>query len=342
MTPRAGLDQGEASYYSFAGVAELILTSLSEVPGVEPVERLPAPAEPTAAERRAHALALLVAAALHLVVPIGLLAFYALWPVPAPPVEEIPVEVVVEQPPPEPEKPKEKPPEQKPPPEPEIEKPAYDAPRAATPEKVDRDSPDRETKSTASKSEPTPNPGAPEKEQPSQPAPPQEQQADKASPPQGLKPTPDGDEQAALEPAPSDAEPTPEAAPKPAPESQTKAPAGAPLPTIETLPEFKFARAARETPIAGGNADTRYFTIVYGMIRSHMREPAASVAPPSRQGTIIFGVDEGGNLIGRKVVNSSGSANLDMAVMAAIAEAAPYPAPPNWQQRTMRLTYGPR
>jgi hypothetical protein len=26
--------------------------------------------------------------------------------------------------------------------------------------------------------------------------------------------------------------------------------------------------------------------------------------------------------------------------MAAIAEAAPYPAPPGWQPRSMRLTYG--
>ena len=79
------------------------------------------------------------------------------------------------------------------------------------------------------------------------------------------------------------------------------------------------------------------------MIRSHFREPSRSGAlGANKEGAIVFGVDEGGNLIGRKMVNSSGSPNLDMAIMAAIAEAAPYPAPPNWQPRTMRLTYGGR
>jgi TonB family protein len=57
----------------------------------------------------------------------------------------------------------------------------------------------------------------------------------------------------------------------------------------------------------------------------------------SRRGVVDFYVDEGGNLVGRKLVSSSGSANLDMAVMTAIAEAAPYPSPPNW--RPLYLTY---
>ena len=104
------------------------------------------------------------------------------------------------------------------------------------------------------------------------------------------------------------------------------------------LPQYHFAHAATESPVVGGNADTRYFTIVYGMIRSHMHEPPA--ARPSRGGAIVFTVDEGGNLVQRRVVTPSGSPNLDMAVMAAIAEAAPYPAPPGWQSRSMRLTYG--
>ena len=45
-----------------------------------------------------------------------------------------------------------------------------------------------------------------------------------------------------------------------------------PAPTM--LPQYRFAHAATESPVLGGNADTRYFTIVYGMIRSHMREPS--------------------------------------------------------------------
>ncbi len=75
------------------------------------------------------------------------------------------------------------------------------------------------------------------------------------------------------------------------------------------------------------------------MIRSHFRRPP-NVTLPTRGGAIVFTVDESGNLVQRKVVSSSGSPNLDLAVMAAIAEAAPYPAPPDWQPRSMRLTYG--
>ena len=58
------------------------------------------------------------------------------------------------------------------------------------------------------------------------------------------------------------------------------------------------------------------------------------------EGAIVFALDETGNLLQRRVVVSSGSPNLDMSVMNAIAEAAPYPAPPGWQPRAMRLTYG--
>jgi TonB family protein len=119
------------------------------------------------------------------------------------------------------------------------------------------------------------------------------------------------------------------------------APAGAPPLSADMLPQYKFAHAATESPIVGGNADTRYFTIVFGMIRSHLRAPSGpSAAPASRGGAIVFSVDKSGNLVGRKLVSPSGSPSLDTAVMTAIAEAAPYPAPPNWQPRAMRLTYG--
>jgi TonB family protein len=118
-------------------------------------------------------------------------------------------------------------------------------------------------------------------------------------------------------------------------------PAGAPPPTADELPQYKFAHASTESPIVGGNADTRYFTIVYGMIRSHLRAPSGpSAAPASRGGAIVFSVDASGNLVQRKLVSPSGSPSMDAAVMTAIAEAAPYPAPPNWQPRAMRLTYG--
>jgi len=306
----------------------------------EPLDHQPGPAAPSAAERRGLALALVAAAVLHLAVPLGILAYYALWPpVAAPAEQEIPVEVVVEPPPPKQEKPK-------PPPMPDDERPANDAPSAATQEKANRESPDTKTEAPAVKAEPRQNPGAPE--QSDTPPAAEQQKAQASPPPEEAKRAPDADEPAAVMDGPSEADATPpaqEVAPKPAPPPAPKppptAPAGAPLPTAEPLPQYKFAHAATETPIIGGNADTRYFTIVYGMIRSHLRAPSGpGAAPPSRGGAIVFTVDESGNLVQRKVVSPSGSPSLDMAVMTAIAEAAPYPAPPNWQPRAMRLTYG--
>lgn len=306
----------------------------------QPLDHQPGPAAPTAAERRGLALALIAAAVLHLAVPLGILAYYALSPPAAAPAEqEIPVEVVVEPPPPKQERPK-------PPPMPDDERPAYDAPSAATQETANRESPDTKTEAPAAKAEPQQNPGAPEQSETPPAA--KEQKAQASPPPEEAKPDPHADEPAAVTDAPSEADATPpaqEVAPKPAPPPAPKppptAPAGAPLPTAETLPQYKFAHAATKSSVIGGNADTRYFTIVYGMIRSHLRAPSGpSAAPPSRGGAIVFMVDESGNLVQRKLVSPSGSPSLDMAVMTAIAEAAPYPAPPNWQPRAMRLTYG--
>src|SRR5208283_1039761 len=122
-----------------------------------------------------------------------------------------------------------------------------------TQEKANRESPDTKT---------------------SAPAPPQAEKAETAGAPQESKaPAAARDEKA-------------EAAPPPAPPA--KAPPGASLPDAEVLPDYKFAHAATDSPIVGGNADTRYFTIVYGMIRSHLRPPSgSSAAPPSRGGAVV-------------------------------------------------------
>jgi protein TonB len=302
------------------------------------------PAAPTAAERRGLALALVAAIAIHLIIPLALIVYYALWPPAAPIAQEIPVEVVIEQPPPPPkqEKTEEK---QKPPPPPEDERPAYDAPRAATKENVNRNAHDVKTEAPSAQAEPPLNPGAPQKSE--SPAPPKRERPSVA-PPLDLQSAPEGDLAAAPAEKPSDSEappaaetPAPKAAEKPAPEPPAEAPVGAPMPTIDVLPQYKFAEAAKEAPVAGGSAESRYFTIIYGMIKAHMREPSdPRPAPPSREGAIVFGIDEAGNLLGRKLMNSSGSPSLDMAVMAAIAEAAPFPAPPGWVAKYLRLSYG--
>ena len=77
------------------------------------------------------------------------------------------------------------------------------------------------------------------------------------------------------------------------------------------------------------------------MIKAHLHEsPELHLDLANRHGMVDFYVDEGGNLVGRKLVASSGSPNLDIAVMAAIAEAAPYPAPPNWSPVSLNYNFG--
>jgi TonB family protein len=303
------------------------------------IDHLAEPPPPTTAERRGLTFALVAAAALHLVIPLAIVVISAFAPRPNPPLQEIPVEVVVEKPPPQP--PEDKP---KPPPQPDDERPAHDAPSAATQEKANRESPDTKTSAPAApKPEKAETAGAPKESK--APAAARDEKAEAAPTPQQTPPADKADERAAPTPAAEEAEASPPAPPLPAqkpappPAPPRKAPPGAPLPDAEALPDYKFAHAATESPIVGGNADTRYFTIVYGMIRAHLHEPR-NASPPTRGGAIVFALDETGNLLERRIVSSSGSPNLDMAMMNAIAEAAPYPAPPGWQPRALRLTYG--
>ena len=306
----------------------------------EPVERLDAPDPPTPAERRRHVLALIAAALFHLLIPLSFLLYYWLWPHKIPTaVQEIPVEVVIEQPPPKPKPPEDKP---KPPPQQDLEKPAYDAPAAPTQEKVNRQSPDKTTEAKAApEAPPPPNPGAPPKaESPApEPKPADQEKAETAPPAHDLTPEPEGELPADRNPKPED-NPAQAAAPA-APPAPRKAPVGTPIPTIEDLPQYKFARSVEDSPVAGGNAETRYLTIVYGKIKAHLHETAdLHLDLANRHGMVDFYVDEGGNLVGRRLISTSGSPNLDIAVMTAIAEAAPYPAPPNWSPISLNYNFG--
>jgi TonB family protein len=307
----------------------------------EPVERLDAPEPPTPGERRGHALALIAAVLLHLLIPASLLTFYWFWPPPKAPteVQEIPVEVVVEQPPPKPKPAEEKP---KPPPEPEVEKPAYDAPAAATKEDVNREAPDKATKAKAApEAPPPPVPGAPPKAESKAPTPePADQQkAETAPPAHELTPSPEGELPAEAQPKQEES-PAQAAAPA-APPAPAKAPTGTPIPTIEDLPQYEFARSVEHSPVAGGSAESRYLTIIYGMIKAHLHEgPGLHLDSASRHGLVDFYLDEAGNLVGRKLVTSSGSPNLDIAVMNAITAAAPYPAPPHWSPIYLSYNFG--
>ncbi len=340
MTGRERFGQGETSRIRDRSPA-LAVTSMSEADfTAEPVERLMGPEPPTPAERRGLAVALIAAAALHLLIPLALFGYYALWPPSTPTaVQEIPVEVVVEQPPaPKPKPAEDKP---KPPPKPFDEKPAFDAPAPETKEKVNRESPDKKTEAPAAQAPPPPTPGAPPKSETRAPAPAEEQKAQNAPPAHDLAPAPEGELPADVNPTPKDETAEAAAPAKPAPPA--KAPVGEALPTIEDLPQYKFAREVEHSPVAGGSAESRYLTIVYGMIKAHLREtPELHVDSANRRGVVDFYVDEGGNLVGRKLISSSGSPNLDLAVMAAIAAAAPYPAPPNWSPLYLTYNFGRR
>ncbi len=151
---------------------------------------------------------------------------------------------------------------------------------------------------------------------------------------------------------PSESPASPPTAPKPPgwsaeaipPEGHTPMPPGVappartPLQTADELPQYKFAREVEHSPVAGGNAESRYLTVVYGMTKAHVREtPELRLDSANKRGVVDFYVDQGGNLVGRKLISSSGSPNLDMAVMTAIAAAAPFPTPPD--SRPLYLTY---
>jgi TonB family protein len=77
------------------------------------------------------------------------------------------------------------------------------------------------------------------------------------------------------------------------------------------------------------------------MIKAHLREsPGLHIDQANKHGIVDFYLDEGGNLLGRRLVASSGSADLDIAVMNAITAAAPYPAPPNWSPVSLNYNFG--
>ena len=204
-------------------------------------------------------------------------------------------------------------------------------------------SPDKTTEAKATpETPPPPNPGASPKADAPAPAPhPAEEQKGEAAPPaHDLKPEPEGELPADQNPKPVD-NPTEAAAPAAPPAPPQKAPVGEPLPTIEDLPQYKFARSVEKAPVAGGSSESRYLTIIYGMIKQHLREsPSLRLDQANRHGMVDFYVDEGGNLVGRKLIASSGSSDLDMAVMNAIAAAAPYPAPPNWSPISLNYNFG--
>jgi protein TonB len=268
----------------------------------------------------------------------------------AEPEQTIPVEIVVE-PPPEKEPPPSPP---KPDPSPSAnsidEEPAFDAPRAANKEKIEREAPDE-----ASKSPPAPTAA----DQP---------RAGGALEKSSAGPTREGDLRATQNAAePEMQKPDAEVVKKAelnqdkTEEKQTRADAKAPLqplpsligepfpawsggqqmPTFEPAPDIELGSAATETPIDGGNAKSTYLTVLYGMVIAHLRLPPGIQADAAKvEGEINFSVDGRGNLTQHRIIRSSGSREFDAAALAAVAQAAPFPAPPHGTPLGLTFTFG--
>jgi TonB family protein len=307
----------------------------------DPDERLTGPDKRPHASPLSLALALFTASALHFLV-LALIIYDSRWePDSAQQETEIPVEIVVEPPPP-PSKPPE--PEQKkpePPPPPEYEKPATDAPRAATKENVDRDGPVKPE--ATPEPQPTPAPASPP------PAPTAEQvQRDGGSEASKLaaEPTPDKPDaeilplhdstpdKSAEEQARAENKIEPPTPRRPTAKSQQ-------FPTFAALPDIDFGGAAKQTPIAGGNAKSTYLSIVYAMIVQHLHNPPGRRADlMARHGTIEFIVDALGNLAYRRIGRSSGQPHLDEAALDAVGKASPFPPPPQGHRVGLTFTFG--
>ena len=305
---------------------------------------------------------------------IGLLGAAFLWesfwsPTPAPQPEPIIVELVAEPPPPEPEPepaPKETAPEpqqeaqQEPPPAPEEKvelppavpldlAPAYDAPKSA---QTDSELTIGDTGAGPAvvaelKEPPTPEPEKlppePAKAAPAPEPPPPEpvkvetQPSPQEAPPaEPLPPDPDG--------VPALAQQTP-AAPtetENAPSEKPEAPDAKRFAFFAPVPKMEFETGPKPSRAPPGNAQDSYTATLYGMIVPLVRVPPG-LPPISRRRPlqVEFVVDGRGRLAGAAVTKSSGAPALDIAVLYAIRQAAPYPPTPHGKSLPLVLDYEP-
>jgi protein TonB len=308
---------------------------LAALPEERPIE---GPRSSIRVDRRRFTFLIALCFLLH-AVPLLLLAYLGGGQDLAPDEQAIPVEMIDEPPPPKQPDP--------PPPRNEKqaektqfdEKPATDAPRAANEEKVKKDA----TDDASHAPKPTPDSESTDKKPASEPArsaeKPVDAKAAEASAPKPEEDRPDAEAVNAAEiqrPETPDQTKAQQAAPQPAIQPT---PAPPPMPAMAALPDYSFAPASQNTPIAGGKAASTYLTIVYGMLASHMHMP---VLPPGRKhssGEVSFDVDFAGALIRARVTRSTGVPELDAAAVAAIRAAAPFPLPPTGNGISLRLNF---
>jgi protein TonB len=259
---------------------------------------------------------------------IALLVLFESRPQPIVAPEAIPVEIIVEPP-----APQEKPaaPEQQPqPPSPAKsldEEPATDAPRAGADPQKQPPSPIEPPKAAA---EPPPKLPSPSPEPGAAGGPKQEGDVhakDAAAQPVDNRPA------EVTRPA---GETKTEKSEAPQKRAEAQAPPGYPQSFMDTqvapAPDAGVAAYFERSPYSG-NAKSTYLTTLFGMIRAHMPPDGAHV------GEMEFLVGSSGNVIERRIVQPSGSRELDATALAAVAQAAPFPPPPYGGPLGMTYTY---
>jgi periplasmic protein TonB len=305
---------------------------------------------PAAPARLRAAVALLCAGVIH----AGILAFLLFenrFAPAAPQTVEIPVEIIAE-PPPQP-KPDDSPAaktDPSPPAKPPDLEPAFDAPRQTNDEKVKQEAPDEASKAPPAPSpiqQPTPGVAPAGPTGPTQEG--ELHQGEKAAEPALDKPDAEITRKFELDHDKTE-QPQARAEAKAQPETAAKT-GGDPFPPWsayqqfpafeKSLPELEVGSAAEFAPVAGGNAKATYLTIVYGMVMSHMRSQLAHRVNGAKiEGVIVFNIDGAGALLQKSIIRPSGLRELDVAALAAVAQAATFPAPPGGAPIGLRFTYG--
>jgi periplasmic protein TonB len=289
---------------------------------------------------------------LHAII-LSLLILDYHWEAPLAAPQEIPVEFIVEKPQPQAPEPPAPSPSPAPSPQPETQtnplnlEPAHDAPRAANDEKEERDASDKATKAPR-QDQPTKDPGQDSADKPAAAPTPQNEPVTAEKP---TEPTPDKAADASSGAVPANSQsPDAVAAQAQAQPEKLASLIGQPLPnwsnggrfsTFDSVPDVQLGSAAEQTVISGGKAKKTYLTVLYGKIMAHVRN--ASLDPDGatkHSGEVVFIVDGSGGLVQRQISRSSGSRQLDDVALAAVAAAAPFPAPPQGLPVKLRFTYG--
>ena len=199
--------------------------------------------------------------------------------------------------------------------------------------------PPREVEQPKAEQKLLPEPAKPE---PIKPAPPVAQAPETSPTPEALPPEPEG-LLAAAQARPVETPPPPEAAPEPAPapeSTQPENPIGKRFAFFDPLPKMEFDAGVKSSRAPSGTAPANYNSTLYGMIVPLIHFPPGADRFPRRGPAAVgFVVDGRGRLAQITIVRASGVPSIDLAVVAAIREAAPYPPPPNGLPLGLEMHY---